>query len=211
VHLVTSEVERRIAAISGDAAKFNRFPPVLVLKSTVDSTVSTDAVVDHLLNRLPSGRNELVLFDINRQAEVKTTLMVDDPGPLTVRLFEEEKLPFAITFVTNESRDSLQVVARRRQASEPGISEIALLQLEWPVNALSLSHVAVPFPPDDPLYGANDPDRADEIYLGDLAFRGERGLLKLPADWLLRMRFNPFYSYLEQRVTRWVEEPGALD
>jgi hypothetical protein len=44
-----------------------------------------------------------------------------------------------------------------------------------------------------------------------LAFRGERGLLTLPADWLLRMRFNPFYSYLEQRVTRWLEEPGALD
>ena len=128
-----------------------------------------------------------------------------------MRLIDGADLPFAVTFVTNESRDSLRVVTRRRQALEPGISEIAMLQLEWPGNVLSLSHVAVPFPPDDPLYGAIDPGKDDEIYLGDLAFRGERGLLKLPADWLLRMRFNPFYSYLEHRVTRWLEEPGIQD
>ena len=211
VHRVTSEVDRRITALSGNAGLLSQFPPVLVLKSTVDSTVTTDAVVDHLLKRLPSGQNELVLFDINRQEVAEEILMVSDPGPLTKRLFEEENLPFTVTFVTNENRASTQVVARRRHEAEPGVSGLVLLGLAWPDNVLSLSHVAVPFPPDDPLYGATNPGREDQVYLGDLAFRGERGLLRLPAEWLLRMRFNPFYPYLEQRVIQWLENPGGLD
>ena len=40
--------------------------------------------------------------------------------------------------------------------------------------------------------------------LGLIIDQGERGLLKLPADWLVRRRHNPFYDYLEQRVLEWV-------
>jgi len=38
-----------------------------------------------------------------------------------------------------------------------------------------------------------------------MAIQGERGLLKLSSDWLLRLRYNPFYDYLERRVLEWVE------
>lgn len=42
-----------------------------------------------------------------------------------------------------------------------------------------------------------------------MAIQGERGLLTLPLDWLLRLRYNPFYDYLEARVLSRVEKPGA--
>ena len=45
-------------------------PPVLAFQSVVDTTVSTPAVALELLDRLPAGRNELVLFDLNRQAGI---------------------------------------------------------------------------------------------------------------------------------------------
>ncbi len=48
-------------------------------------------------------------------------------------------------------------------------------------------------------------DSDDVLHLGDLAFQGERGLLKIPADWLLRLRYNPFYEFLERRSLDWVE------
>ena len=51
---------------------------------------------------------------------------------------------------------------------------------------MSLSHVALAFPPDDPLYGQGPPPNRELVFLGDLAFTGERGLLRLPAEWLLR-------------------------
>jgi hypothetical protein len=38
--------------------------------------------------------------------------------------------------------------------------------------------------------------------------KGERGLLRIPSDWLMRLRHNPFYDYLEQRSLSWMEAAG---
>ena len=65
--------------------------------------------------------------------------------------------------------------------------------------------MALPFPPDDPLYGARPPDDDDVLFLGQMDIKGERGLLRIPADWLLRLRHNPFYAYLEQRTLEWLD------
>ena len=81
VHGLTRSVARRIAARARSGPS-ERLPPTLVFKSTVDATVSTDALMDNLFAHLASDRHELVLFDINRSA-VKSTLLVSDPGPLT--------------------------------------------------------------------------------------------------------------------------------
>jgi hypothetical protein len=65
--------------------------------------------------------------------------------------------------------------------------------------------VALPFPPDDPLYGQRPPENEDILFLGEMAMKGERGLLKLSAEWLLRMRYNPFYEVIETRVLEWFD------
>lgn len=206
VHRVTTSVDRRIRALTRDQAGAGNFPPVLVLKSTVDSTVTTEAVVDNLLMRLPAGRNELVLFDINRNAAIKSTLLVSDPAPLTRRLIDDDSLPFAVTFVTNRNPDTTEVVARHKPPFSAMQAGNLGLGVAWPRGVVSLSHVALPFPPDDPLYGQHPPEESDLVYLGHLAIKGERGLLKLPADWLLRLRHNPFYAFLEQRVLEWLDQ-----
>lgn len=205
VHRVTTSVDRRLATLARDDVAMREFPPVLVLKSTVDSTVTTEAVVDNLLLRLPAHRNELVLFDINRRAALQATALVSDPAPLTDRLLGAGDLPFTVRFITNEHPESSNVVVRSKPpfTAEPASGEP--IGLAWPAGVVSLSHVALPIPNDDPLYGQVPPSDSQHIYLGDLALRGERGLLKVPPDWLLRMRYNPFYDYLEQRVVDWLE------
>ena len=205
VHALTRDVDRRIRTLVQEPTKARAFPPVLALKSTVDSTVTTEAIVDNLLKRLPGPRNELVLFDINRHAAIASSLLVADPAPLTDRLMAEERLPFAVTFVTNESPESAKVVARYKAPFSPQTSSTRPLDLVWPSGMVSLSHVALAFPPDDPLYGRGPADSGDRIFLGDMALRGERGLVRIPADWLLRQRYNPFYPYLEARVLQWLE------
>jgi hypothetical protein len=47
------------------------------------------------------------------------------------------------------------------------------------------------------------------LFLGQQALQGERGVLIIPGNFLLRLRHNPFYGYLESRVLRWVENPGS--
>ena len=205
VHHITRNVDQRMQALAQDPAAVDRLPPILVLKSTVDSTVTTDAVVDNLLMFLPANRNELVLFDINRNAAIKSTLLVSDPGPLTNRMMADQNLPFAVTFVTNKNSHSARIVARRKAPFSLEKADIENTGLSWPRGVVSLSHVALPFPADDPLYGQY-PSADDELlFLGDMAIKGERGLLRIPADWLLRLRYNPFYPYLEKRLLEWVD------
>ncbi len=202
VHRLTRSVDRRIAQVAADPE--GRMPPILALKSTVDSTVTTDAVVDNLLARLKPHRHELILFDIDRDAATPT-LLIADPGPLTTRLMEDDELPFAVTFVSNESPETTLVEARRKAPFTARASEAEPLGLSWPPGVVSLSHVALPFSPDDPLYGRRPPENEDRLFLGEMGLRGERGLLRLPTDWLLRMRYNPFYGYLERRVLDWMD------
>ncbi len=80
-----------------------------------------------------------------------------------------------------------------------------------------MSHVALPIPPDDPLYGQRPPGNDDVLFLGQMAIQGERGLLQFPSDWLMRLRHNPFYTFLEMRALAWIDgargqtEPSSAD
>lgn len=59
---------------------------------------------------------------------------------------------------------------------------------------------ALPFPEQDPLYGSGQLKDDSRLPLGSLAVRGERGMLLVPASDMLRVHWNPFYPYLEQRT-----------
>jgi len=201
VHRLTRDVDARIAARDKNDEPL---PPILALKSTVDATVTTEAIVDNLLSLLTPNRHELVLFDVNRYAS-KASLLVDDPGPLTDRLLGDDSLTFALTVITNRNNQTRDVIARRKGAFSADVADHELAGLAWPNDVFSLSHVALPFPPDDPLYGSEPPVSDDTLHLGDIPLRGERDLHQISGEWLLRMRYNPFYEVLESRVIGWLE------
>jgi len=203
VYRLSRSVSSRMA-VKEQSGPISHFPPVLVLTSQIDATVSVNAVVDRLLKRLGPDGHELVLFDIN-QVAAKTPLLVSDPRPINSQLMSDDSLPFTLTLVTNENPGSRTVVARSKKPFSTEVSSKPL-GLDWPHGYISLSHVAMPFPPDDPLYGMHDPQDPKQIFLGQQPIQGEKGLLALPTDWLLRVRHNPFYGYLEERVVEWVEE-----
>jgi alpha-beta hydrolase superfamily lysophospholipase len=201
VYELTRAVAQRIASRSDGNQPL---PPILILKSTVDATVSNNAVVDRLLLKLAPERHELVVFDINRYA-ANTSLLVQDPGPFTARMIADEQLPFTFTLVTNSTPDGRAVAAYTKAPYAAGHSSAEALDQNWPRGVFSLSHVALPFPPDDPLYGQQRPAERKQIFLGQQALQGERGVLKIPGDFLLRLRHNPFYAYQEARILQWLE------
>jgi len=201
VYRITNEIRSRIESL-GAVGRLNRFPPVLAFQSIVDATVSTRAVVDGLFAKLPAGGHELVLFDINRLSEVEQVLLKDPKSSIEAK-FNDPVLPFAISLVTNASEKSRDIVALQKI---PGVSTITRkpLDMKWPFNIYSLSHVALPFPLNDPLYGMIDSNDHSKIQLGNMGLRGERGVLQIPAEDMLRLRWNPFYSYLERRLLEFV-------
>jgi alpha-beta hydrolase superfamily lysophospholipase len=200
VYRLTREIQGLIGEL-GEAGKLGGFPPVLAFQSVVDATVSTPALVEGLFERLPPGGHELVLFDINRAAEIEPIMkagVVD-----AVALLRDPDRTFTLSVLSNRDIHSRRVVVYGEQ---PGGAEITESDpgLDWPENIYSLAHVALPFPPTDPVYGGRPGEASSSIHLGDMALRGERGVLRVPASELLRLRWNPFYYYLESRALEFI-------
>jgi alpha-beta hydrolase superfamily lysophospholipase len=194
---LTSSVSKRVQKLAGGNL-IHGFPPVLAFLSTVDATIRAEAVVDALLGHLAPERHELVLFDVNRFSAVQA-LLVADPGPLTQKLLAMPDRSFALSVITNADPGTLQVQELRAEPGSP--QQVSRpLDLAWPLQVFSLSHVALPFPPDDALYGYEAPRDAKHVQLGRVQVHGENGVLSLP-DWVLtRQRSNPFHSYMIERI-----------
>ena len=112
--------------------------------------------------------------------------------------------PFTLKLVTNKNPGTRSVVEQTwKSGKEP--EAIRDLGLEWPEGIYSLSHVALPFAPNDPVYGGENPLPSPGIKLGNLAWRGEKNVLNVSPTNMLRLRWNPFYSYLEQSTLEFLE------
>lgn len=202
---LTRALGKELAAASADG-KIAGMPPVLAFQSLVDTTVSTAAVAYELLDRLPAQRNELVLFDMNRQSRVDAFTRSEAVLP---RLIGDGTHPYTVTLITNTAPDTLAVSAKTAAAGAL-VTHDESLGMSWPESMYSLSHVALPFPADDPIYGVDGNGREmGGISLGGLSPRGEKGALIIPAEVLMRVTWNPFFPYLAQRVEQWVAEPKA--
>ena len=56
------------------------------------------------------------------------------------------------------------------------------------------------FRPDDPLYGDGSGPVGGGLTLGNMQPRGERGMLRVSVGNLMRLRFNPFFAYVADRL-----------
>ena len=174
-------------------------PPILTFQSVVDFTVSTRAVVTELYARLPSNGSELVLFDINRNAKLDLLLRSSADAVLE-GLLPDAPRRFRSAIVTNARPDSGEVVARTTEAAAT-TEQTRALGLVYPHDLFSLSHVAVPFPVGDGVYGMEpDPSEDFGVNLGAMAARGERGTLIVSLDFVSRTASNPFFPYLLERI-----------
>jgi alpha-beta hydrolase superfamily lysophospholipase len=181
-----------------------RLPPVLAFQSIVDATVSTQAVVRDLFDQLPGGSHELVVFDINRHAGLDPYIRPADKA-LVASLAAGGPRAYRRTLVTNVSAETLDVGTRTVAPHSSDIVE-APIGLAWPAQVFSLSHVALPFPADDPLYGIDAPVSASgAVALGRLSPRGEKSVLTVPVETLMRIGWNPFFPFMARRIDGWVD------
>jgi alpha-beta hydrolase superfamily lysophospholipase len=194
---LTRAIAEQLARLAG-AGHLDRFPAILAFQSVVDTTVSTPAVIYELFDRLPAGgRHELVLFDLNRQSRVD---VFTHPGAVLPRLLDDGPRAYGVTLVTNTSNEDDGVSAITAPPNATALVRLPL-DLRWPAEMFSLSHVALPFAGEDPLYGGlAAPGPA--VALGRLTPRGEKGVLIVPVESLMRVTWNPFFAYLAERIDR---------
>jgi alpha-beta hydrolase superfamily lysophospholipase len=184
------------AAKSGALAKL---PPVLTFQSVLDATVSTTAVVQALYENLPANGSEIVLFDINRRAGVGPMIRLAQANALD-GLLPPTPRNFAVTVVGNAAEDPATDEARTVLAGSTD-TQVQALGRFYPRDLYSLSHIALPFPPQDGLYGSEPSGDEDfGVRLGIVAVRGERGALIVGAESLMRASSNPFFDYQLEKL-----------
>jgi len=200
--VLTRVLQRQIDRLAVDG-RIARMPPALGFQSLVDATVDAGAVVTRFYSKLARNGSELVVFDINRLAGLDAFIRPSDRELLN-RLMQHRERNFRLTVMTNLNHESLNLVARSGDAGSSDVTETAT-DLAWPADTFSLSHIALPFSPNDPVYGRSpDESLGNIVRLGLLSPRGERAVLVVPMDVLMRVSSNPFYPYLEDRTLEWV-------
>ena len=195
---LTRDLQERIARY-GREGKLGQLPPILTFQSLIDFTVSTRAIVSALYAQLPENGHELVLFDVNRTAKFGPLLRSSADTALA-RIVPSASRNYRLTVITNSNDNSDDVIERVTEAGSD-VEKSRPLGLSYPRGFYSLSHVALPFPVSDALYGA-EPDPSENFgeNLGTLAPRGERNVLIASLDSLMRASSNPFFPYMTDRI-----------
>ncbi|AHG21289.2 membrane protein [Chania multitudinisentens RB-25] len=195
---LTQELQKQIARDSRNN-KMSELPPILTFQSVLDSTVSTRAVITALYNHLPANGSEVVLFDLNQAVSFGPLLRTSSYTALP-RLLPPAPRNYKATIVTNVSPETTDTLARTTAAGQTA-ETTEMLGITYLPDIFSLSHVALPFPLSDSLYGRYpEPRNQYGISLGTFAARGERAVLVVGLDSLMRISSNPFFPYMLKRI-----------
>lgn len=174
---LTRVVQRQLDALQ-ERGRLQQLPPILTFQSMVDYTVDVSALITRLYARLPANGSELVIFGCGGNSLMK-------PGacslPQAALSAADRNYPYRIIESGSEERVPVS-----------GPREKRTLDLTFPEGVYSLSHVALPFPEGDAVYGTRG--------IGGVPPRGERGVLVVSADSLLRMTWNPFFPLMLERI-----------
>jgi len=208
IYTLTQVIDQRLTRLSSKGP-VRGFPRTLIFQSVVDATVSPQAVVQIFLGRLASEGHELVVYDLNRRADAEPLLRAGARRS-GEQLLNSVDLPFDMTLITNETDATAELAAVHRPAHGP-IEPPVPIGISWPAGMFSLSHTALPISPDDPIYGSERPSSSSTVYLGRLELLGEQGVLAVPANALVRLRFNPFFSYQENRIEHFLALSAAVN
>lgn len=199
VYRVCKEVQSQFDTYEKESENSDTFPPVLSFSSIVDNTVTVHSLVDDLYKRLPKGEHRLVLFDIRHQFTVNHLVkkgLSNAIDHLRKNATGENYTFELITDINSTNENLVKIIDGKYKEN---------LSMSWPKNLYSLSHLAMPISPNDPLYGNDNAPQSPGIQLGNLAIHGEIGVLQLPPGLLYRQRWNPFYDYTRHMVLEFLK------
>jgi alpha-beta hydrolase superfamily lysophospholipase len=179
------------------SGRLAQLPPVVAWQSVVDSTVGSTGLVDRVYARLRQPAHRLVMFDLNRQSEMGG--VARPAARALIERIESAPRGYTLDIVGNQPGQGPRIGVRR--LAPGGAVEQRPTTLDWPANLVSLGHVALPFPGDDPVYGFARGSGRDGIpSIGSWLLRGENGATTLSLGSLTRLRSNPFWALIDEDV-----------
>jgi esterase/lipase len=193
--------------LTSDQSKCEKMPPMYAFQSVVDGTVITDDLIT-LFKNLGTSHSELVLFDINRRYEnvvkpEKNEILpnndLNDPDFQSNLIIATNRIE-----ETNVSKDAPVIFykALRQSTDSPFSLEKpeSMTGLSWPANAFALSHVCIPISPEDQFYGQSSKIGKIDFVNEKEVLVGEKAVLADASLEFKRIRYNPFFSVVKNRI-----------
>jgi alpha-beta hydrolase superfamily lysophospholipase len=197
------QINRATRALQGSledaqrAGRLAQLPPVVSWQSVVDSTVGSNGLVDQVYARLSGPAHRLVMFDMNRMPELGG--VARPAARALIDSLERAPRGYTLDVVSNGNDQQPRIVVRR--SAPGGSTQVHPTTLDWPGGLVSLGHVALPFPAEDPVYGFVRGSGRDGIpSIGSWLLRGESGAITLSLGSLTRLRSNPFWTLIDEDV-----------
>ena len=180
-----------------ETGRIATMPPVIAFQSVVDATVGAEGVANILFAKLRGPQHRLVLFDVNRH-DALGSVQRPAAGALINRLATGAR-SYTLDVITNtSSRD--RRVSVRHMTPDGGVA-VQDTALQWPETLVSVGHVALPFPPNDPAYGVLPGSGRNGLpSIGTWLYRGESGAVTVDLGSLTRPRSNPFWALIDADV-----------
>ncbi len=206
INRATRALHRALAQAERDG-RLSQLPAVVAWQSVVDSTVGSVGVADRLFARLRDPKHRLVIFDLNRMPEFRG--VARPAARALIERLERGQRGYTLDIVSNADATGARIGVVR--LAPDGGREVRDTALDWPGSLVSLGHVALPFPPDDPVYGFVPGSGRDGIpSIGSWLLRGESGAITLSLGSLTRLRSNPFWPLIDADVAGLVAQDLAV-
>ncbi len=205
INRATRALQRSLADAE-QGGRLAQLPPVVAWQSVVDSTVGSNGVANRLFARLQGSQHRLVLFDINRLPELRG--VARPAAHALIERLATGPRGYSLDIVSNADTRTSRIGVWR--LAPDGRRQDLPASLDWPASLVSLGHVALPFPPDDPVYGfMPGSGRAGIASIGSWLLRGESGAITIGLGSLTRLRSNPFWPLIDEDVATLVAADQA--
>lgn len=194
IYLLTKENKDLVKKI----AKSNRqkeLPAIIAFQSSVDATVLPKDLLE-MYQKIGTSKEELFVFDINKRYKdfMQKAALSFDPRKIN---FQQTSKPQLHMLTNNVKFDSIlgpnSCGVYKLGKDKELIDVYPEHHKAWPAEFFAMSHVAVPISPLDGVYGRN-------ATLGKMSVHGERDVLLISADDLMRIRYNPFFGLMEMEI-----------
>lgn len=164
-------------------------PPVYAYTSIQDATVDATELFK-VVKEMGNSKGEVTIFDANRKYNDFYKSKIQDID--FARGIRESGIVSDIVVVSNIKNRTEEVSVMRSRDGRV-TDESGDLDLKWTGFTFSLAHISLPISPENPIYGRG-------TLLGELNIKGEKGIVTVPTDMLMRLRYNEFFDYVEKSI-----------
>jgi len=201
IYLLTLDNKDRIKKIE-DQHQQNKLPAIISFQSLVDATVVPKDLFT-MYQDIGTAKDELFIFDINRVYKDFMKSEVLQINPRNIQ-FSQESKPALHMLINNVDFDSIHgpiaCGVYKLNKHNKLVDLYPMHHTTWPMECFAMSHIAVPIAPDNAAYGSFST-------LGRLSVHGERNVLLISSDDLMRIRYNPFFELMKMEIHDFIQKP----